>query len=287
MPKKKQLNKPLVLIEPEMLRLNHLVTKHNDLIEAEYVLTLQEQRLILFLVSLIQPTDTDFHLYRVPAQMFAELFNCKHSEVYSALGSIAESLRQKGLVIKKSKSEIHLGWISSIEYFYGEGYIEVSFDPKLKPYLLQLRENFVSYQLQEIANLKSKYSIRMFELLVKDARFKQRTFTISELRSKLGIQDDEYERYSAFKKYVLVNSQIEIASKTSLSFDFEEIKFGRKIAKIRFLIKNQSLVDKGIKEIAASVDDSFIDYFAAEGITLDATAINKLSGWAQTTSDEN
>lgn len=286
MSKKKQITQPLVLVEPDMLRLNNLVTKHNDLIEAEYELTRQEQHLILFLVSLIQPTDTDFHLYRVPAQMFAELFNCKHSEVYNALKNIADSLRTKGLVIKKANSEIHLSWISSIEYFFGEGYIEVAFDPKLKPYLIQLQKNFVSYQLEEVVNLKSKYSIRMFELLVKDARFKQRTFTIPELRSKLGIKEHEYQKYSAFKKYVLLQSQSEIREKTSMVFDFEEIKSGKRIAKLRFSINIRSLVDKNIKKLASPTEMNLIEIFNEEGIPLDTNRANKLSNWAEKLSDE-
>ena len=50
-----------------------LVTKHNKLIQARYVLSLQEKRLILWLVSAICPGDTDFHSYRVSVRTLAEL----------------------------------------------------------------------------------------------------------------------------------------------------------------------------------------------------------------------
>jgi hypothetical protein len=39
-----------------------IVRKSNRLIEASYKLTLQEQRIILLLASMINPTDKDFHV---------------------------------------------------------------------------------------------------------------------------------------------------------------------------------------------------------------------------------
>ena len=42
-----------------------LVVKHNKLIEAKYRLTLQEKRILLWLMSEIQPGDKDFKKYRV------------------------------------------------------------------------------------------------------------------------------------------------------------------------------------------------------------------------------
>ncbi|HSK30464.1 MAG TPA: replication initiation protein, partial [Candidatus Limnocylindria bacterium] len=50
-----------------------LVTKHNKLIQARFALSLQEKRLILWLVSAIRPGDTDFHSYRVSVRALAEL----------------------------------------------------------------------------------------------------------------------------------------------------------------------------------------------------------------------
>ncbi|AVM73387.1 Initiator Replication protein [Magnetospirillum gryphiswaldense MSR-1] len=50
-----------------------LVKRHNHLIEARYRLTLQEQRLLLWLFSEIKPEDTDFKRYRVRIADLAKL----------------------------------------------------------------------------------------------------------------------------------------------------------------------------------------------------------------------
>jgi hypothetical protein len=50
-----------------------VVLKHNTLINARYTLSLQEQRVILWLASQVQPGDTDFKEYRLPIGEFARI----------------------------------------------------------------------------------------------------------------------------------------------------------------------------------------------------------------------
>ena len=49
-----------------------IVVKHNKLIEARYRLTLQETRIILWLLSEIQQGDKDFRKYRVKISDLAD-----------------------------------------------------------------------------------------------------------------------------------------------------------------------------------------------------------------------
>lgn len=53
------------------------------------------------------------------------------------------------------------------EYVEGSGIVQVEFHKSLKPYLLQLQEygNFTKYQINNVVNFKSQYSIRLYELL--------------------------------------------------------------------------------------------------------------------------
>ncbi len=51
-----------------------LISKSNDLIEARYKLSLNEQRLIILLISIIQPDDDDFHDYDLHVSEFAIMF---------------------------------------------------------------------------------------------------------------------------------------------------------------------------------------------------------------------
>jgi len=46
-----------------------------------------------------------------------------------------------------------------------DGIINFEVNPSLKPYLLNITNNFTSYHLDTIAHLKSTYTIRIYELL--------------------------------------------------------------------------------------------------------------------------
>ena len=64
--------------------------------------------------------------------------------------------------------------------------VDLCFDPKLKPYLLQLKDQFTSIALQYAIQLKSLYAIRIYELLKQYQRLKQRTLGLSNPRSGLS-----------------------------------------------------------------------------------------------------
>src|SRR5512146_2135960 len=96
-----------------------LVTKHNKLIQARYALSLQEKRLILWLVSAIRPGDTDFHSYRVSVRALAELLGVeKNKNVHAQVAAITRRLMRRVIEIDKldEKRALQIHWLSSAEY---------------------------------------------------------------------------------------------------------------------------------------------------------------------------
>ncbi|WP_129600139.1 replication initiation protein [Anaerophilus nitritogenes] len=236
---------------------NYMVTKSNALIEASYKLTLGEQKLILLLVSMIQPSDKEFKEYQISVKDFMESLDIKNKNKYKQVEQITKNLMTKVLRVHKERSTLQISWLSSAEYFKGEGMVEVCFDPKLKPYLLQLKENFTSYKLKNIIRLKSYYSMRIYELLKQYEKIRERVFSLVELRDILGMEPKQYKQYANLKQKVLQVAHKEINKKTDIYFEFEEIKQGRKVDKIKFYIesKNNKLPkDDAFKEIAATED---------------------------------
>ena len=90
--------------------------------------------------------------------------------------------------------------------------------------------------------MKSFYSIRLYELLKQYEKIGHRTFEIIDLKAILGIKDDEYLRYTHFKTRVLLTAQKEILKKTDIEFTFDEIKTGRVVSSIKFIIKKKEQV---------------------------------------------
>lgn len=207
------------------------------MVEAAYKLSINQQKIVLLLASSIKPGDENFQPYQINIKDFANLLGLKNKNFYSEISYMTKDLLGRTLSIVTENSLLQINWLSSVEYFKGSGVLELCFDPKMKPYLLQMRERFTTYRLKEIIQLKSSFSIRIYELLKQYEKIGERVFLLETLRQNLGIGPDEYLLYGDFKRRVLLASQTELAAKTNISFDFEEIKEGRKVAKIRFVIQ--------------------------------------------------
>ncbi len=217
---------------------NNLVTKSNALIEANYKLGTIEQKIILSLASKIQPTDSDFKTYNLPIKEFNKLLGLKGSPKYTELRQITRELMQKVFEVRIEKKVIQVSWLSYVAYNENDGTIDIRFDPFLRPYLLQLKREFTSYKLENVVKLKSSYSIRIYELLKQYERVRERVFAVKDLRKALGAEDI-YPAYGNFKQRVLIPAQKEIRKKTDIAFDLEEIKNGRRVEKLKFIITSQ------------------------------------------------
>jgi plasmid replication initiation protein len=225
---------------------NQLVTKSNSLNEARYKLTLQEQRIILSVISMIQPSDEDFKIYRIKVNEFVNFLEINNRDAYSEIKRITKELMKKILILPKRESELHISWFSSVEYFDKRGYVELQFDPKLKPYLLNLKECFTTYRLKNVIHLRSLYSIRLYELLKQYEMIGTRRFEMDNLREIMGITSSEYKLYGDFKRHIILASQKELQKKTDLRFKFKESKTGRKVTAIEFYI--ESTKQEGVEE---------------------------------------
>ena len=128
--------------------------------------------------------------------------------------------------------------LSSCLYSHSTSEIVLSYDPKLKPYFLQLKDNFTKYYLENILELKSFYSIRIYELVKQYENIKSREITIDELKEILDI-GNSYKLYGHFKEKVLTVAQKEINEKTDINLTFEEIKKIRKVTGIKFNIERK------------------------------------------------
>ncbi len=61
-------------------------------------------------------------------------------------------------------------------------------------------------------------------------------FSLTELRKYLGVVPDEYAYYGSFKVKLLKVAQRELKNKTDISFNFQEIKTGKRVTEIKITI---------------------------------------------------
>ncbi|MBJ8025074.1 replication initiation protein [Bacillus cereus] len=235
------------------IRENNIVSKSNTLIEANSRLNLVEQKMLLCLASNIEPNDRDFKTYTFPIKQFHDLLGLNGSTKYTELSKITKELLSKVIEIRAGEELIQVSWLSSAIYNRNKGTIDMRFDPLLKPFLLELSSKFTSYRLANVVKLKSTYAIRIYELLKQYEDLKERTISLENLRYYLDAMD-VYPNYANFKQRVLKPSQKELNQKTDISVEFEEIKLGRKVQKIRFIIHAQKKKDSDIVHFEKKLD---------------------------------
>lgn len=216
----------------ELINQRNKVDKSYQLITARYKLSTVEQKLVLSIISLIRPTDEDFMNYQIPVSQFeflAESGNARRLKKY------CKDLMSKPLEIETERGWTLFNWFAHIEYIKSDGMLECSVSPKLKPFLLELKENFKSYDLKYILEMNSEYSIRIYELLKKSEKMGYLEINLEELQDLLQVPDS-FKIYNRFKEKVLQPTSIEIAKFTDIYFEFHEIKPIRKVEKIKFII---------------------------------------------------
>ncbi|WP_077324117.1 replication initiation protein [Virgibacillus siamensis] len=266
---------------------NNLVTQSNRLIEARYKqpLTAREQKIILTMVSMIQPGDDDFYTYSISVKEFHDMLGLEGREKYTEIKKIVENLMTKLIEIPEEDGGWTLThWVSVGRYISGEGMIKLKFDPILKPYLLELKRAFTSYKLSNILSLNSMYAIRLYELTKKWEKLDKFEISIVDFKEKMGIKAGTYAKYNHLKQRVLKTSINEVNNKTDIDVTFEEIKQGRKVAKLAFFIKRKN------KKELTSLNNSVINGYdkelfddlnhLAEGYSISLSAFKKIKNAA-------
>ena len=225
-----------------------LVKKSNNLVESKYKFDIWETRFFLFLLSQIRREDTEFEVYRVRYKDIIKIFSLKSGDSYALLRDASKSLMGKSVKINYEENgvlrtrELHL--IKNIDYL-AEGqqkgipnivnheYIDVTIEPEMKPFLLQLSQNFTAYDLRNVIKL-SVYALRMYELLKQYESIGMRTLSIDDIKEMFQVEK-QYKLYADFYRWVIKPSEIEINKHTDLLIiDIEKLKEGRKITALRF-----------------------------------------------------
>ena len=218
---------------------NFLVTKSNYFIKnSSFDLSMEEQRIILVLASMVQPEDKEFKTYSFKISDFIAILSLKDQSKYTQLPKITKELMQKIFEIDDEETGelLQVAWLSAVKYKKNLGEIELEFSPHLKPYLLDLKGFYTQYKLSNILSMKSKYSPRFYELLkMNEYQKKGCIVDIIELR-RIFKAENLYKNYNDFKKKIILKAQEELEGYSDIRFEFEEIKEGRRIDSIKFFI---------------------------------------------------
>ena len=218
-----------------------VVWQQNRLAEARYELTPREQKLVLYVISMIEPEDEFFKLHKINVKHFAQIAGLDPNSLYKELREVALQIKSKPLVIDghmeagdANPTELITSWFADVVIQpNGDGYFGVSISERLKPYLLQVKREFFRYRLAYVLNLRSGYAIRLYQWAKRWQYCGKRRIGIDDLRvvmgtveltPKGGISKTLLARYKDFKKRALLPAVAEINDKTDIFVAFIENK---------------------------------------------------------------
>ena len=232
----------MVNIESER---NQLVVKDNDLVrKARYNLTVNQQKIIAYLISKIKPTDKELQKYEISIFDFCELCGINRSSFYTEIKDIVDSLDNKTFWVETNEKIFKFRWFSEFEIIKGSGKVNITLNSNIKKYLIDLRENFTQYELYNILALKGKYSIRLYEFFKSYSFMREKKFDINELKKIL--QAEHYINYKDFRNRVLEKAVREINQYTDIEVSYTTENKGRKIIALTLYIKKKEPLDKYI-----------------------------------------
>lgn len=252
----------------------YIVKKSNQMVQkSRYNFSVQEQKTIAYICSKIKQTNyTDKSLS--PFQLEYEFSISDYCKVcgiqsdggrqYEEMKSTLKGLSDKSMWLQQENgSEVLVRWLAKAITDKGDGKVIIKIDEDLAPYLFDLKSRFLSYGLKNILNMKSQYSIRLYELLKsyhdlkigqtdhrdpfekkKNPKMITWILDLDELKRLLMVENQKsYNNFAEFKRRVLEPAEKEINELTDINISYEPIHKGKKVVKIQF-----SIIDKKTKE---------------------------------------
>ena len=230
------------------------VTMSNALTRAAHGLTLGEKRIIMAAVakldSVARPTPgQSIPTTKITAEENAELAKCEPSAAYEALQTAAKNLYSRTIVIfepsfKRGSRQIgdrgtvtHMRWVGRAKYHAKEAWIELAWWHEVVPHLMGLKRNFTSYQLQQASALRSVYSWRLLELLMRFKATGKAEYTIEDFCTSMEATEKQRTNFAKVRTKIIEPAIKELTEKDGWLIEWEPIKAGRRVKSLRFTFK--------------------------------------------------
>lgn len=224
----------------------NFVVQANDLIGGKQALKLNSAKLIRSAIMQVVRSDEELKPYIINIKDLSALLGVSTSNIYRDVEDITDDIIRNPVYIREMKdgktlSFIKIPWVSRCEYKSDIG-IYLKLNEELKPFLINLKEHYTQYTLQEVLAMKSVYAIRIFEIL--QSKIMNGTVPKNGAHIVLSVQElreccdceEKYPAFGNFKNKVIDKAVNEINRVTYYDITFTYQKRGRTVVAIDFFI---------------------------------------------------
>lgn len=224
------------------------VTMSNALTRAGHGLTLAEKRMILWAVGTLDSRRVlkpgEVPTSRIVAADYAKEFGVDLDTAYDQLQAAAKTLYNRSITFYEPAhkrngkplppTRVQMRWVGQVHYQDGEGWVELSWWPKLLPHLLGLKRQFTSYQLKQASALRSVYSWKLLELLTRFESTGWAEYTIEDFCESMEATEKQRGDFAAIRRKIIEPAVKELTEKDGWLIQWQPIKAGRKVKALRF-----------------------------------------------------
>ena len=233
---------------------NNKVAQANDLItQARGDLNLVPLKMLKLLISCVDTENppSDYSVY-VKRTDFTDFLNVKGKGSYDYIKKQLDMLIRPVDLISPRGKKITVALLKKHDWREGNSLVKCTFDEDIWEYLVDLKKNFLQYELLQIQGFNSKFSLILYENLLAMTRQSQSkiiVIPVSTLRRLTGTEN-KYSKFKDFEKNVLKVAQDEINSSTFLEFLFSytKNKEGRSNEEITFRLKRRTSFTDTLKD---------------------------------------
>jgi len=225
--------------------------------KGRFELSLTEQRLILYAISQIKPTDDKRQEYTFSLKNFYAICGIKENDSYTTIKKTLIEMRKKVWWILMddpndpgTECESAVSWFEIIRTNKKSGKVTIAFHVDMMPYLLDLarqREEgggyYTQYMFQYVLPMRSQYAIRLYELLKSYQKNQMKWwFKVDELKRLLDCR--HYNRFADFRRFALQPAIKDINEFSDITIKYETEKDGKRIDIITFYMVAKSAQEK-------------------------------------------
>lgn len=219
------------------------VRKSNVFVDGRYRFNLQEQKILLQIISKIRMDEKEFSPYFVSWPELKKISN-NYLDTAKKIDESCEKLKGKTIKIKKGSVEDNFGFLSGWTTTPGQG-VHFRIDPSMKSMLLDLlaEGKFTLYSLECAMAMNSAHSIRLYEIM-KSQQWKKQpvTLTLDEIKWSLDIDKNSptYSDFGTFRVHILEKAQKAFKRHTDIVFTYIPIKEGRRVVALEITVKENT-----------------------------------------------
>lgn len=220
-----------------------VVKKSNVAIrKARYSLSLQQQKVLCYLISELKETDTHETEKLFDIKAFYDFMEVNNKD-YDKVRQCLKALSDKSWWVKADDgADVLVRFLNTVRADKRTSKVRIKFHEDMMPFLQHLKSEYTQYKLWYTMTMRSEYSLRLYELLKSVANKQIWYFDIQELKKIFMCEN--YTRFNNFKARVIEPAVTEINEKTDITVSYELFKDGKSYIGIEFEIRYKSDLER-------------------------------------------